>query len=254
MRHLGFIIIVTLIFLACSSEDDQVDNNIISPEEYFSHVEDLTYPEELNGYAGYEGPIVFPYFNNNYPAHIITAINYLREDMGSYMDKLKPKQWWEPIDSIVIDSYGATLLNSYIFISEKNFYYNHLYTNYYQFTQTNENQYYWIATEVDNLEDDSYDNFQINEFAWQNSLKTSGGIERYYDPLNWIYTSDSLIVNIQSFNNSRKLSLSLHDHSGSLIRNYNDSTYIYKWNGVGNGSYLAKHSETGLSLNPEEFW
>ena len=254
MRHLGFIIVVSLIFLTCSNEDDQVNNNIISPEEYFSHVEDLTYPDELNIYAGYEDPIVFPFYNNNYPSHIISAINYLREDMGTYMDKLKPKQWWQSIDSLVIDENSATMLNSNVYIYEQSYSYNTFFTKYFQFTQNDDNQYFWLATKSNNLLNDTYDSFQINEFAWQNSLKTTGGIDRYYDPLIWRHSSDSLVVEIQSFNNSRKLSLSIRDKSGSLIRNYNDSIYIYRWNSIGKGSYLVKHSQTGLSLNPEEFW
>jgi hypothetical protein len=174
--------------------------------------------------------------------------------MGTYMDKLKPKEWWRQLDSIPITDYDASTLNTSTYISDEYYHYNTIHTTYRQFTQTNGNQYYWIASERNNLEEDMYDVFQINEFAWQNIEKTEGGIERYYDPLDWKYRSDSLIVEIQSFNTSKKLSLSLSDYAGSLVQYDNDSIYIYKWNGIGKGSYLVKHAVTGLSINQEVFW
>ena len=119
--------------------------------------------------------------------------------MGTYMDKLKPKQWWQSIDSLVIDENSATMLNSNVYIYEQSYSYNTFFTKYFQFTQNDDNQYFWLATESNNLLNDTYDSFQINEFAWQNSLKTTGGIDRYYDPLIWRHSSDSLVVEIQSF-------------------------------------------------------
>lgn len=256
MRHLAkALVIITL--MSCSTEEEVfMDTNLSNSIEYFSHVEDLTYPSELESYAELNNLPPWATFNSgNHPAYIIISINYLKEDMGSLMEDLKPKDWWQPLDSIPINDYGPSAIINLAYIVDRFYYSNtYMWTDYFQFTQTDENQYFLTGIEYGNPEENINEIVGV-ESAWQNINKTVGGIDRYYDPINWRYTSDSLIIDQQSFGPLRqKLNLSLADYSGTLIREENDSTYIYKWNGNGNGSFLVKHSETGLSLNPEEYW
>jgi hypothetical protein len=63
LNNQSFKLVMVLLFfnfISCSPREDLNNDPILTnPIEYFSHVEDITYPEELESYAGYENPIFF---------------------------------------------------------------------------------------------------------------------------------------------------------------------------------------------------
>lgn len=249
MKSLGFFFILTLVLGSCTQQHE-VEPDIYE-YEYFGHLNELSYPDELKTYSEYHSHNPF-HSSGNPPRNIISFINRMKEYLGNHMEKLRPKAWWTPIDTVLVNSYGAELSNSQMYHTSSTVGWSFI-ENYMQITDYNDVEYFLSIHQRVDVNTNAPPT--VFETSWQNKEKTQGKIERVYDPIVWKYTIDSLQIDNNGRYSKWRLRLKTSDYSGTITRyGWNDSIYRYTWRGDGKGSYSVTHKTNGQSINPDYQW